>query len=88
MEQQERWQLAAEAAENYERYQVPATFGVLADELVEAAELQPGDRLLDVACGTGVVARRAAQRLGGHGRVVGLDINAAMLDVARSTAAA
>ena len=88
MEREERWQLAAEAAENYERYQVPATFGVLADELIEAAELRPGDRLLDVACGTGVVARRAAQRLGGHGRIVGLDINAAMLDVARSTAAA
>jgi ubiquinone/menaquinone biosynthesis C-methylase UbiE len=88
MAQREQWQLSAEAAENYERYQVPATFAPLAEELVASAGLRPGDRVLDVACGTGIVARRAAQRLGGHGRVVGLDINAAMLDVARSAAAA
>src|SRR5262249_55584905 len=37
-----------------------------------------------VACGTGVVARAAAERVGGGGRVVGLDLNSAMLDVARS----
>jgi ubiquinone/menaquinone biosynthesis C-methylase UbiE len=87
MEQQEQWQLSAEAAENYERYQVPATFAPLAEELVASAGLRPGDRVLDVACGTGIVARRAAARLDG-GRVVGLDINPAMLEVARSTAAA
>jgi ubiquinone/menaquinone biosynthesis C-methylase UbiE len=88
MAQQERWQLAAGAAANYERYHVPVVFGPLAEELVELAGPRPGERVLDVACGTGIVARRAAERLGGHGRVVGLDINPAMLDVARSAAAA
>lgn len=88
MAQQERWQLADEAAENYERYRVPAMFGPLADELVASAGLRTGDRVLDVACGTGIVARRAARQLGGQGRVVGLDINPGMLAVARSAAAA
>jgi ubiquinone/menaquinone biosynthesis C-methylase UbiE len=46
--------------------------------------VQPGESVLDVACGTGVVARLAARRVGGTGRVVGLDVTAAMLDVARS----
>lgn len=88
MAQQERWQLADEAAENYERYRVPAMFGPLADELVVSAGLRTGDRVLDVACGTGIVARRATRQLGGQGRVVGLDINPGMLAVARSAAAA
>jgi ubiquinone/menaquinone biosynthesis C-methylase UbiE len=88
MAQQERWQLADEAAENYERYRVPSLFSPLADELVASAGLRPGDRVLDVACGTGIVARRAARQLGGRGRVVGLDINPGMLAVARAAAAA
>jgi ubiquinone/menaquinone biosynthesis C-methylase UbiE len=54
--------------------------------LVAAAQVQPGDHVLDVACGTGVVARRAAERVGETGRVVGLDVNAAMLGVARASA--
>jgi ubiquinone/menaquinone biosynthesis C-methylase UbiE len=88
MAQQEHWQLADEAAENYERYRVPSMFGPLAEDLVEAAGLRPGDRVLDVACGTGVVARHAARQLGGGGRVAGLDINPGMLAVARAAAAA
>jgi ubiquinone/menaquinone biosynthesis C-methylase UbiE len=54
-----------------------------AADLVERAAPRPGERVLDVACGTGVVARLAAERVG-TGRVVGLDINAGMLAVARS----
>ena len=75
------------APENYERYFVPAIGGPLAADLVEAAALRPGERVLDVACGTGVVTRRAAERVGAGGAVAGLDVNAAMLAVARSAAA-
>ncbi|MGH2550465.1 MAG: methyltransferase domain-containing protein, partial [Thermomicrobiales bacterium] len=51
--------------------------------LVEIAGIKPGDRVLDVACGTGVSTRVAAERAGVTGRVVGLDFSAAMLGIAR-----
>ena len=57
-----RWQLEGNAAEAYERYLVPAFFGPFADRLIELAEPRPADRVLDVACGTGIVARRIAPR--------------------------
>jgi SAM-dependent methyltransferase len=69
-------------AELYERYMVPAIFGPWAEDLLDAAALQPGERVLDVACGTGVVARAAAPRVGPAGAVVGLDLNPPMLAVA------
>jgi ubiquinone/menaquinone biosynthesis C-methylase UbiE len=69
---------------NYERYFVPAIGRPLAVELVQAAALQAGERVLDVACGTGVVARLAAEQVGSAGAVTGLDLNAGMLAVARS----
>ena len=71
--------------ENYERYFVPAIGAPLANDLVEIAALRPGERVLDVACGTGVVARLASQKVGAAGSVAGLDINPGMLAVARST---
>jgi ubiquinone/menaquinone biosynthesis C-methylase UbiE len=74
------------AAENYERYFVPAIAAPLAADLVELAALRPGERVLDLACGTGVVARRAAERVAPDGRVVGADVNAGMLAVARAAA--
>lgn len=71
-------------AENYERYFVPAIGAPLAADLVELAAPCPGERVLDVACGSGVVARRALARVGDGGQVVGTDINAGMLTVARA----
>lgn len=71
-------------SENYERYFVPAIAEPVAKELIETASLRPGEYVLDVACGTGVVARMAAERVGADGRVVGTDINPGMLAVARS----
>lgn len=68
--------------ENYERYFVPAIGAPLAGDLVAAADLRPGDRVLDVACGTGIIARLAADRVGVP--VTGLDSNRGMLAVARS----
>jgi SAM-dependent methyltransferase len=78
----ETFQLSVEAAEVYEARFVPAIFGEWAPHLVEAAGVVGGQAVLDVACGTGVVARTAADRMGGQGRVVGLDLNEGMLAVA------
>jgi ubiquinone/menaquinone biosynthesis C-methylase UbiE len=72
------------APENYERYFVPVIGAPLATDLIDIAALRPGERVLDVACGTGVVARLAAERVGATGTVAGIDINPGMLAVARS----
>jgi|SRR5215207_1357129 len=74
------------APDNYERYFVPAIGAPLAAELVDVAALRPGERVLDVACGTGIVTRFAAERVGADGAVAGVDINPGMLGVARSAA--
>jgi len=71
------------AAENYERFFVPAIGGPVAEDLIEAAQLIPGERVLDVGCGTGVVTRRAAEKVTSLGEVAGLDVNSSMLAVAR-----
>jgi SAM-dependent methyltransferase len=76
------YQLSVEAAEAYEARFVPALFAEWAPHLVEAAGVAPGQAVLDVACGTGVVARTAADRMGGRGRVAGVDLNQGMLAVA------
>lgn len=72
------------AAENYEKYFVPVIGRPFGTDLVDDAGLQPGERVLDVACGTGIIARLAADRVAPNGSVSALDVNAAMLSVARS----
>jgi len=72
------------AAETYEQYFVPAMFLPWATILLRYASPQPGARVLDVACGTGIVARLAVSLVGSNGQVVALDINSAMLAVART----
>ncbi len=86
MSQQEQWQLAGNAPEVYQQHLVPAISALWAPALVEAAALRSGERVLDVACGTGVVARLAAEYVGVIGKVVGLDLNPGMLAVARTVA--
>ncbi len=83
LRQWEGWQLGESSAEAYERYLVPRLFAPGAEYLIELAAPRPGERVLDVACGTGIVARRAALRVGPGGKVVGLDMNEGMLEVAR-----
>ena len=80
----EQWQVEGGAAELYQRHLVPAVTAGWAAGLVDRVAVRRGERVLDVACGTGVVARVAAERVGGPGRTAGIDINAAMLGVARS----
>jgi SAM-dependent methyltransferase len=81
----DRGQVSRCAAEVYEEFFVPALFAQWADRVVEAADLQAGNLALDVACGTGVLARAAAARIGAQS-VVGLDANEGMLAVARRMA--
>ena len=82
MAEQESWQVSNDAAEVYENCFVPAIFGQWAPRLVDIAQVALGDRVLDVGCGTGVLARVAADRVGDD-RVTGLDLNEGMLGVAR-----
>lgn len=70
-------------AETYEQLLVPALFGQWAAQVADAAAVREGQRVLDVACGTGVLARTLAKRVGPESVVSALDINPAMLAVAR-----
>ncbi|HEY9505242.1 MAG TPA: methyltransferase domain-containing protein [Gemmatimonadales bacterium] len=67
----------------YEQFLVGPLFRPWAEGVLEAVALTPADRLLDVACGTGIVARLAKDRLGHAGTVVAVDLSPAMLAVAR-----
>ena len=78
-----QFQLQGDAAERYERWAVPFVVGPWVPGLLDRAELRPGERVLDIACGTGVVSRLAARRVAPDGTVTGLDLNESMLAVAR-----
>lgn len=77
------FQLTGNAAAVYEEQKVPAIFRPLAQATLEAVELRPDERVLDAACGTGIVGREALARLSSAGSVTGFDLNAGMIDVAR-----
>ena len=67
----------------YDESFVPALFAQWGPVVAEAAAIRPGQRVLDVACGTGALTSAVAERVGPQGSVVGLDVNPEMLEVAR-----
>jgi ubiquinone/menaquinone biosynthesis C-methylase UbiE len=81
-----RGQVATHAAQVYEEFFVPALFAQWPMYVLHAAHVVAGDTVLDVGCGTGVLARQAATQVGPRGSVVGVDINEGMLAVARRQA--
>jgi len=87
MSRAERWQMSGNAAEFYERY-VRLLMEPWVRCLVDVAALRPAEHVLDIACGTGFVARLAADRVGAEGRVVGIDLNGSMIEAARAVSTA
>ena len=85
MDEIKHGQLVASAAQIYEAFYLPALFQSWVEPMRAAADIQPGQQVLDVACGTGVLARGLWPHLG-DGTVIGLDINPEMLTVARQQA--
>ncbi len=78
----------ANPAEVYEDFAVRYQFRPFTEDLVERAAPRPGERVLDLACGTGIVARIIAAHIVPNGSVTGLDVSPAMLAVARGRAEA
>jgi ubiquinone/menaquinone biosynthesis C-methylase UbiE len=79
----ETFRLDLDQARAYEERFVPALFAQWVRPLLDCAGLREGQRVLDVACGTGVVARAAADVVGPAGHVEGIDLAPAMIEVAR-----
>lgn len=75
-------QVSHSAAEVYEEFFVPALFQQWVAHVADAAQLSPGDKAIDVACGTGVLARELATRVSPGGTVTGVDRNNGMIAVA------
>jgi SAM-dependent methyltransferase len=78
-----QWDTPADFPRVYEELNVPGFFQAFAEELLDRAHLSKGERLLDIATGTGIVLRQARARRPDLGRVVGLDLTPGMLAVAR-----
>jgi len=76
------WHATSDAAAIYQDQIVPALMEEWAPRVASAAEIRPGHRVLDVACGTGVLTRAAAMRTGPSGAATGVDLSSRMLAVA------
>lgn len=84
MEDSEKGQVITSAAKIYETFYLPALFQEWVGRVCATATLASGESVLDVGCGTGVLAREALDHVNPNGRVVGLDVNEGMLAVAQS----
>jgi ubiquinone/menaquinone biosynthesis C-methylase UbiE len=82
----ERGQVSATAAKIYEEFYLPGLFAEWAPRVIDAAQIHRGQRVVDVACDTGVLAQAVADRVGTEGMTVGIDINEGMLNIAREEA--
>jgi ubiquinone/menaquinone biosynthesis C-methylase UbiE len=88
MSASEKGQVTRNAAEVYEEFFLPALFQQWASRVADAAGIQAGQQVLDVACGTGALTCAVADRIVSGGSVVGLDVNEGMLAVAKRKAPA
>jgi len=86
--QRERW--TNEGPRQYQEYglTIEAGFAPFGRAMFDAARLRPGERVLDVGCGFGTTTIEAADCVAPSGRVLGVDISAAMLEPARQRVAA
>ena len=84
MAEVERYQLARDAAQEYEQRTVQAVMQPHTTAIFDHVSLQDGDRVLDVACGTGIVTRIAVTRFSNIASIVGVDLNLNMLEIARA----
>jgi ubiquinone/menaquinone biosynthesis C-methylase UbiE len=80
---QNGFQLSGNAAAIYEEQKVPAMFAPLADATLNVVSLFDDDIVLDVACGTGVLARKVRGKTGPRSRIVGIDLNEGMISTAK-----
>lgn len=81
---QESFQLSGNASEIYENQKVPVMFGPLAEATLKIVPVAQDDAILDVACGTGILARKVRERIGSSARIAGVDLNESMISAARN----
>jgi SAM-dependent methyltransferase len=86
MGENETGQVSDSAAEIYEEFYLSAMFEEWPARVIEAARIESGQQVVDVACGTGVLTLAVAKQVGAEGAIVGVDINAGMLKIAREKA--
>ncbi len=86
MNDADRGQVNQNAAQIYETFFVPALFDQWPAHIIQTTGIQPGQRVLDVACGTGILARQVSDCVGTAGTVTGIDSNKGMLAVAEAKA--
>jgi len=80
----ETGQISEDAAKIYEKVYLPALFQEWCPLAIQAANVKAGDSVVDVACGTGVLAIAVSEHVGPRGKTIGVDINDGMLNIARS----
>jgi len=86
MGESERGQVSANAAKVYEEFYLSGLFEEWTPRVIDAAQIERGQRVVDVACGTGVLTLAVAERVGTADLAVGVDINKGMLNIAREKA--
>lgn len=77
--------LSTAAAEKYESQKVPSVFEPLAKEMLDSISVPENAKVVDLAFGAGIIPKLLTTRLPGKGRIVGIDLNSAMIEIARST---